>query len=200
MTKYTTGFFQAIEGAGILAAIVLLFMTFESRAATLNWIGHGGDGFNIYCADQNSQQYTKVATTTATTAAVTECAVKSQWYVTAFNSVGESDPSNIGYLDLSLPGTPVLTTSACPVCETVPPPIVEVWLTQTNGTYTTRPVYSEVGFPEVRTKIGEVGIKVPCGDFVAPYSATSKTLSWRKVQAGDVASGPVIGVTLCKKQ
>jgi hypothetical protein len=80
--------------------------------AVLTWTIPPGaiDGFRIYRADSISAPFTQVGAVAGTVSTFTDAAggVGNCWRVTAFNSTGESQPSNNGCLLLVVPSAPPL--------------------------------------------------------------------------------------------
>lgn len=206
------------------AVFFLLLFAGQVYAATLNWTApttntDGStpavyDGFNIY-ADCGSG-YTRIGSVgKVTTAQAQDC---NSYYVTAYSQSGESAPSNIAYLDRSVPGAPVIACSQCqtpdpvvcpdpvicpeptvcpdPAPDPTPAPDPEVaWIVAKNGSHPDRPVYGRWTYFINKTQIGRVAVGTPCGEFVACYYKDCRKYS-RENRA--IMLGPEAGVVLCE--
>jgi hypothetical protein len=107
-----------------LALVFVLLSAVSAQAATvgLTWTDNSNNekGFNIYRAPDGNSTFSKVGSVGIDAATFTDLNVApgSCYRVTAFNDVGESDPSNVDCLD-TLPNSPSGTKVTVTVTVTV---------------------------------------------------------------------------------
>lgn len=98
----------------VLLAIAFLVLATAAQATNISWIDNSDneDGFRIYRAVNALSAYTVVGTVAANVTSFLDTVNTpgTCWRITAFNSIFESQPSNIGCLAQSVITVPVTPT------------------------------------------------------------------------------------------